>query len=804
MTLGGLVPVQFFELRRLGIVKAVSIAGVLIGLPGLTQAQQTTQFPAAELSNAGDEPVSVVGSWTYSSSLVLDHFVEPVVALLNVSRYAIGDYSEWVPEDQQVLGRLLGPASAPPVSYVVDLPIRLRGHGVDLDNDGKDDPGVQILALVVASNLTGGSHLYQMDQISYSSYLTNPHSGAFRQGTFLVHAPDAEQGFPGSAGDDGQFFTPDDPIVTLPAGYTKATLRHDGSVTFDRSSVARLDTLEEVAAETPDFSSQGILESFQSLIDLLSVRYAYTDLRKLDWNAIREQYRPRVEAADAAADTAAYYAALQDLALSIRDAHVGVSITDAAAKVAYIVATGKPYEASLGARGLELSDGRFVVTALAAHGPAAEAGWKIGTQVISLNGTPIDKRINTMPLRSPAGNPESIRLFQAELALQFPEDERVEVAFRQPGDDTVRTATLTAVKGIAYQYVLDAQVSEAPGLIETRTLEGGIGYVTWLEFQDPAYVLAVWEKFLSDYHAAPGLVIDLRGNLGGNLELLYTMASYFFAETEPASWNWLDTYSYDEDANDLVKVFALNLPFYAPKSELRYDGAIVVLVDERSASAGEYFPQFLQRHGRAKIIGEHGTEGAGGPVEQALLPGNMAFHYTKGRTYFAGTDELNLEAKGVTLDVRVPVTLQSLSAKREGRDPVLEAAMQELKAEATRLAQDRLAGTTWRVGRVLSAPGGPSNPSLPSTYSITFDKGGVLSISTDCNQFGADYSLGENQILSITPRISTLAACLPGSKAEEFVSWLSAAESIQFDSSGLLILTATESGVVGMIFSSVD
>ncbi len=790
-----------FASRQLWAATALLIAGMAVGIPYFALAGQAEEFPPAEVSNAGEAPVSVVGSWTYSSSLVLDHFVEPVVALINVSHYAIGDYSEWVSEDQQVLGRLLGQVSAPPVSYVVDLPIRLRGYSVDLDHDGRDDPGVQILALVVASNLTGGSYLYQMDQTSYSSYLTDPHTGAIRQGTFLVHAPDAEQGFPSAAGDDHQFFTSDDPIVTIPTGYTKVTLGHDGSVTFDRSSEVHLDTLEEVAAGTPDFSSQGILQSFQSLIDLLSVRYAYTELRKLDWSAIREEYRPRVEAADAADDTSAYYAALNDLALSIRDAHVGVSITDAAAKVAYILAAGKPYEASIGAQGLELTDGRFVVTALATDGPAAKAGWTVGTQIISVNGTPIDDRIDALPLRKAAGNPESIRLFQAELALQFPVGAALEVAYRQPGEEAVRKVTLTAVKGIANQDASETEASETPGLIETRGLEGGIGYVTWSAFQEPAYVLAVWEKFLTDFHAAPGLVIDLRGNLGGNLELLYTMASYFFSKTEPASWNWLDTYSYDEDAKDLVKVFALNLPFYAPKPELRYDGAIVVLVDENSASAGEYFPQFLQRHDRAIIIGEHGTEGAGGPVELALLPGNMAFHYTKGRTYFAGTDELNLEAKGVTLDVRVPVTLESVAAKREGRDPVLEMALQELKTEASRLAQERIAGTTWQVGRVLSAPNGPSNPTLPSTYSIMFGEDGVLSISTDCNQYKADFLLGESQSVSITPTISTRAACLPGSKAEDFVRWLSEAKSIQFDSTGLLILTDPESGVVGMIFS---
>jgi hypothetical protein len=49
------------------------------------------------------------------------------------------------------------------------------------------------------------------------------------------------------------------------------------------------------------------------------------------------------------------------------------------------------------------------------------------------------------------------------------------------------------------------------------------------------------------------------------------------------------------------------------------------------------------------VVGEHGTEGAVGYAERVFMPGTITFQYTKGRIYFAGTEELNLEAKGVAL-----------------------------------------------------------------------------------------------------------------------------------------------------------
>jgi hypothetical protein len=53
------------------------------------------------------------------------------------------------------------------------------------------------------------------------------------------------------------------------------------------------------------------------------------------------------------------------------------------------------------------------------------------------------------------------------------------------------------------------------------------------------------------------------------------------------------------------------------------------------------------------------------------MPNGIMFQYTKGRSYFAGTDELNLEGKGVVPDVLVPVTEESAAAVMAGEDPLL-------------------------------------------------------------------------------------------------------------------------------------
>jgi C-terminal processing protease CtpA/Prc len=176
-----------------------------------------------------------------------------------------------------------------------------------------------------------------------------------------------------------------------------------------------------------------------------------------------------------------------------------------------------------------------------------------------------------------------------------------------------------------------------------------------------------------------GMIIDLRGNNGGLLQLLYTMASYFFPADKPVPYQWLDIYNYDEDVHDFVKEKGTNLQLYAPRPELAYTGKLVVLVNDFTASAGEYFPQFLQKMKRATIIGEYASEGAGGSVNIVTLPGPLPFAYTGGRSFFAGTKEPNLEAKGVQPDIRVPITLENERKKKNCQDPVIEAALDFLK-----------------------------------------------------------------------------------------------------------------------------
>ena len=222
------------------------------------------------------------------------------------------------------------------MGYAFDLPIEPNGTLLDVDNDGEEDTGVQIFSAMVGANINPGSHLEQLDQAGdLSSYLTDPATGEITEGGLLIYAPDDKQGFPSGFGDDGLLFTADDPAVALPQGYTVVHFGPDG-FTFDRSTDAELNLLQDPESDSPDFSKQGIVESYNSLIDHLAKRYSFTDLRKLDWEAIRAEFLPEVKQAEqvAASDPvtggAIYAFVLHEVAQKVKDAHVMAVIGDVA------------------------------------------------------------------------------------------------------------------------------------------------------------------------------------------------------------------------------------------------------------------------------------------------------------------------------------------------------------------------------------------------------------------------------------------------------------------------------------------
>jgi len=333
------------------------------------------------------------------------------------------------------------------------------------------------------------------------------------------------------------------------------------------------------------------------------------------------------------------------------------------------------------------------------------------------------------------------------------------------------TATMTAG-----EYSIDrpaAPAAEPATPISYRQL-GDTAVLKWDNFKDYMPVkIAVLEEALGRVKGAskPGVILDLRGNAGGAAALYMTMASYFFKADKPMPSALFDWYYYDEKAGGLIKAYSPNYMLSAPKPELAYTGPLVILVDQNCASSCEYFSQHLQKLGRATVVGQYGTEGAGGPVDRIQLPGGFTFQYTMGRTTFAGTKEFNLEAKGVVPDIRVPVTLETEAAMLKGEDPVMQAAVAELDRQTTELA-GRLSAQPWQWVS-LKGPKDAFKVETPKDYVLTFSKPEErkAEIKTDCATAAGMYDATTDQ-LAFQLEAPKPGACPANSRGEQLLKLL--------------------------------
>lgn len=784
------------------------------GQPRLVHAQSTDAAPLPPATIATDEGGAIVVTGEASSknfAFLPELYPNPTVLLIDVTNILAGEPAKFVAETGQILGVFTQSLFPGPGQFRINLPIAPTGATLDVDNDGESDSGVQIFALLVASNLVNDSYLQQLEQAGgLGSFLSDGATGKLTQGTLLIYAPDGEQGFPSAFGEDGQWFTEDDPAVAIPAGYTLATLNLDGSVTFDRAAAATVTTLEQTEQASPDFSDQGILESFNSLIELLARHYAYTELRSLDWEQIRQTYLPQVEAADTNNDIPAYYVALHELAVSIADAHVS-AIGDAnmQATLAQIQSFVAKTAGTLGASVIATSgttttteawDGKVIVLTVADGSPAAATGWTPGTEIVSVNEQAPAARFAEIPMLKGTGVAEVQRAVKANFFLSFPLSETVTIGYRLPDASAVLTASI-----VAGDYGNGMPVVQTA--IRTPVTYEQVGHYAIIRWSDfVSYIvpkIAVLEEALAfeKNQSSAGIILDLRGNSGGWLELYEIMASYFFSADHPMSTHVYDWYYYDNRVDDLVQSYAVDYKISAPRPELAYTGPLVILIDQSCASACEYFTQHLQLLNRATVVAQYPSEGAGGPIERVTMPGSLTFQYTKGRTTFAGSLEPNLEAKGVKPDVRVPVTLETEQAKLRGEDPVMEAAIAELDRLTDPAA--RLTGTTWRWILAFSAAGEQTTIAEPDNYTLTFAEDGSVAIQADCNRAGGSYTL-EGDALTITLGPTTLAACPEGSHSDAFLNYLGTSTSLSYAGANLQIVLNPDSGAFLLGFAPAE
>ena len=628
--------------------------------------EDATPVPTGAAAVVNDEggPVLLTGSLTYTNALFTDGVAEPLIILEDQAGFVDRNEDFILPLESQVLGQITSDFFTSPFAYSLSLPQVPNGSLRDVDNDGERDVGVMIFAVAYWTNKFGDVLLEERDlygggwSTAYASTRASSDVDTRLEitgGKFVIYAPEADQGFPAGFGEDGLLFTDDDPIVTVPPGYSVVDM--DGEpFRFDRAARQTIDLIEPASAAIHDFSELGYAESFEAMVGLFRKEYAYTELYELDWDALFETYVVRFAEAQATADRQAYALAMRDFLWEIPDGHVGMPF-DLISE-----AFREETDGGLGISLTELADGKIIVSYLLDGSPAAEAGMELGAEILAWDGGTLEEAMDRefVWAHQALSTSHALRLQQLRYITRFPPETEVDVAFRNPDSDEEQSVTLKTI-GERRSFSQSSFFAGIDGLelpVEFDILPGGYGYVAIYSFSDnERLIVQLWERMMRTFIDAevPGVIIDMRYNGGGSGFLADQMAAYFFQHEHILGYSavyneQIDGFHFDERSADR---------FILPPEDLRYDGEVAVITAPGCFSACEFFSYNMTVGERAAVIAHYPTGGLGGGVDDFLMPEDMTIRFTVSRAVDQDYN-IHIEAQGVPPTVRVPVTRESV------------------------------------------------------------------------------------------------------------------------------------------------
>ncbi len=194
--------------------------------------------------------------------------------------------------------------------------------------------------------------------------------------------------------------------------------------------------------------------------------------------------------------------------------------------------------------------------------------------------------------------------------------------------------------------------------VKQRLIEDDIGYVSLRGFPEPSVVDAI-EQDVAQFQEAGvhGLVLDLRGNSGGRIDVGTRLLSDFLPP---------GTSVYEE----IDRGGANSIHFSRAGSQ--YDLPLVVLVDGGTASMGEIFASAVQEHGVATVLGSN-TSGSVAAAQVFGLPDGSGLQVTVFEILSGDGKPLN--KVGVVPD---EVIEPNVTDSSPGADPVLSRAVEIL------------------------------------------------------------------------------------------------------------------------------
>ena len=284
-----------------------------------------------------------------------------------------------------------------------------------------------------------------------------------------------------------------------------------------------------------------------------------------------------------------------------------------------------------------------------------QTGLIAGDIITHINGKSVESIIDSMQVYYPASN-EATRMSNMVFDLLRSNQQTINVNYITSGQ-----VKQTDIELFSFQYI-DMYKQDTSKCYRLLNKGLDIGYIN-LELLQDEDVPNVKRELMH----TKGIILDLRSRppLAGQL-----LGPWFVS-----SDTVFVKYTKGNPDNPGEFVFTRRETDFIQKAEETYRGKVVVLVNEKTQSEGEYQAMMFRAGQHTTIIGGQ-TAGADGRVSEISLPGGIKTWISGLAVYYP--DGTQTQRIGIVPDIEIHPTIQGI---RDGRDELLEKAIEFILQE---------------------------------------------------------------------------------------------------------------------------
>lgn len=377
---------------------------------------------------------------------------------------------------------------------------------------------------------------------------------------------------------------------------------------------------------------------FKEIWAIVDNRYPLFEEKGVDWDEVYQRYLPKVQAV---ADEETFYTILGAMFRELRDGHTQITATPLVREPRGVVPLPL----------LEI-EGKIYVAKLPETSLLYEQGVRAGMELVAIDNMDVAERIDRIKEQLYWSTPHGGRYNAIQLLTFGLLSEQAKLEF-------LPEHTVFAQR--------EVQQTETDFWYEI--LPNGIGYLRIPSWSSRINPLQQFEEALAELKDTPALILDARGNPGGDDRLAAracgrlvqerTFFTSFRQKFVTFGFGWMTP----------------RIPRYVrPRGNWQYEGLLVILIDEGINSSGEFFVQGLQASKRATTIGRITAGSSGNPKNYTV--GDISFRVSSWIEYDA-QGEL-IEGRGIEPHIYVTGDVELLKL---GKDPFLEKALTYLEGK---------------------------------------------------------------------------------------------------------------------------